>query len=319
MDRKAAVDIIRSSPFANRADELIAQLRPSIRVRTRLAYDEAEDRETKFGGRPLVPEDFEWPLWNATAWFQSKAAFYHRRKAQNPKASQWCDESLAHIEDKLKAPYYYLAFLAQLQLSKLPEIAGMPRDGWLLFFRDVANSPGGFDPASRGASRVLWISEHQALTLAQLPEEIEYAFFDSPCALDFEIEQTLPLDLRSYGIELHAWDDESPYRALVESLIDKSEPIHRIAGFPEAIQNPMELECQLVSHGLYCGDSSGYRDPRASSLTAGAADWRLLLQLDSDDDVDWMWGDAGRLYFWIRNDDLRRAAFENVWCIEQCY
>ncbi len=28
----------------------------------------------------------------------------------------------------------------------------------------------------------------------------------------------------------------------------------------------MELECQLVANGLYCGDSSGYEDPGRMSL-----------------------------------------------------
>jgi uncharacterized protein YwqG len=44
----------------------------------------------------------------------------------------------------------------------------------------------------------------------------------------------------------------------------------------------------------------------------------LLLQVDSDD-VGMMWGDGGRLYFWIREQDARRADFSNVWMILQCY
>jgi len=37
--------------------------------------------------------------------------------------------------------------------------------------------------------------------------------------------------------------------------------------------------------GLYCGDASGYRDPRGlARLRPGAADWRLLLQVDSQDE-----------------------------------
>ena len=41
-----------------------------------------------------------------------------------------------------------------------------------------------------------------------------------------------------------------------------------------------------------------------------AADWRLLLQLDTDDEASMMWGDLGRLYFWITGDALRRRAFD---------
>ncbi len=94
--------------------------------------------------------------------------------------------------------------------------------------------------------------------------------------------------------------------------------MHQLLGHPAPIQNEMRLECQLVSHGLYCGDARGGRDPRAKELAPGAADWRLLLQVDTDDDAGMMWGDCGRLYFWIREDDLRDCAFENAWMILQC-
>jgi uncharacterized protein YwqG len=81
----------------------------------------------------------------------------------------------------------------------------------------------------------------------------------------------------------------------------------------------MELECQLVTNGIYCGDPSGYEGPRAAVLEAGSADWRLLMQLDSDDEAGMMWGDAGRLYFWIREADLRERRFDKVWLILQCH
>ena len=53
-------------------------------------------------------------------------------------------------------------------------------------------------------------------------------------------------------------------------------------------------------------------------MRQGAADWRLLLQLDSDDGVDFMWGDAGVLYFWIREADARAMRFDRVWLVLQC-
>jgi len=80
----------------------------------------------------------------------------------------------------------------------------------------------------------------------------------------------------------------------------------------------MELESQLVSNGLYCGDETGYNDPRAAALAEGAADWVLLLQVDTDDDAGMMWGDCGLIYFWIRREDLARRDFSNVWMILQC-
>ncbi len=75
----------------------------------------------------------------------------------------------------------------------------------------------------------------------------------------------------------------------------------------------------LVTNGLYCGDQTGYEDPRARELEGGADEWMLLLQLDSDDGADLMWGDGGMLYFWIRKEDLRQHRFDKVWMTLQCH
>ena len=95
--------------------------------------------------------------------------------------------------------------------------------------------------------------------------------------------------------------------------------IHKLLGYPDPVQNEMQTECQLVSNGIYCGDADGYRSARAEALRPGAADWRLLLQVDSEEDrAGMMWGDVGRVYFWIRDQDLRMRNFDAVWCILQC-
>ena len=41
-----------------------------------------------------------------------------------------------------------------------------------------------------------------------------------------------------------------------------------------------------------------------AQLKPNAKDWRLLLQIDSNEENNYMWGDSGRLYFWIRKVDL---------------
>lgn len=80
--------------------------------------------------------------------------------------------------------------------------------------------------------------------------------------------------------------------------------IHRLLGHPDPIQGDMQLECQLVTNGLYCGDAAGYADPRRTALAQGAHDWRLLLQVDTDETLGSEWGDTGRVYFWLREQDL---------------
>jgi uncharacterized protein YwqG len=82
----------------------------------------------------------------------------------------------------------------------------------------------------------------------------------------------------------------------------------------------MKLECQLASNGLYVGNDSGYKDPRRKTLEKGASDWRLLFQIDTDEKkLGTIWGDVGRIYFWIRQQELEERDFSNVWLVLQCY
>jgi len=93
-----------------------------------------------------------------------------------------------------------------------------------------------------------------------------------------------------------------------------------MGGYPDVIQNPdMAEECELVSNGIYLGDAKGYHSAEVQMLRQKPNDWILLLQLDSDEDADMMWGDGGRLYFWIRQADLAKRDFSKVWMILQCY
>jgi uncharacterized protein YwqG len=81
----------------------------------------------------------------------------------------------------------------------------------------------------------------------------------------------------------------------------------------------MELECQLASNGIDCGNPSSYQNEQIKNLEAGAKDWRLLLQIDTDDEgPGWMWGDVGRVYFWVKQHDLESLRFDDAWLILQC-
>jgi uncharacterized protein YwqG len=97
------------------------------------------------------------------------------------------------------------------------------------------------------------------------------------------------------------------------------EPQHQILGSRHVVQGDMALECQLVTNGLYTGDASGYKDSRRLELEPGSADWTLLLQIDSDDNANMMWGDAGMLYVWIRRHVLAARNFDKVWTDLECF
>jgi len=138
------------------------------------------------------------------------------------------------------------------------------------------------------------------------------------------------VDLPDYGDELLNWGGLSErikpqFEAYGElgpriSTVREKETYHHLLGQPQLIQGDMRDECQLASSDGYVGSAEGYDSDRAKELRAGARDWLLLLQLDSEDQAPgWMWGDVGRLYFWIRVQDLRARKFERVWMVLQCY
>jgi uncharacterized protein YwqG len=202
-----------------------------------------------------------------------------------------------------------LSLIAQLFLDELAahDRKGLlPQRGSLAFFYDAEEQPWGFDPADRDGFAVM-----------SVPDDVETAQRSEgevfpPLQLDAQPELTLPPDAAELGL------GEAEQEAYLDLLGVLNDTRHRCVGHPDQIQGDMQLEAQLVSHGLYCGDETGYDDPRAEELAKGAASWRLLLQVDSDEERDMFWGDVGRLYYWIREEDLRRGSFDAAWLILQC-
>jgi uncharacterized protein YwqG len=256
--------------------------RPSLLIRTTTVDQESlAIGQSRIGGVPDLPRGFEWPRYDGLA----------------------------------------LSFIAQFDLAELARQSSvLPDHGTLAFFYDSDQRIWGFDPKHRGSAMVAYFPDApQSLIRTELPADVHETGRFSSCSVQYEDEVTV-LDAQSEFYQPELTDDErepiDDFRD--ENFDEKFTPVHRIGGHADVIQNPMELECQLVANGLYCGDATGYQDPRAAALTPGATDWRLLLQIDSDDNAGMMWGDCGRLYSWIREEDLRAKAFEKCWMILQC-
>jgi len=54
-------------------------------------------------------------------------------------------------------------------------------------------------------------------------------------------------------------------------------------------------------------------------LKPDAANWELLLQIDSEEATQMMWGDMGRLYFLIQKEALAARRFDESWLVWDCY
>jgi len=233
-----------------------------------LAHNTGFKSLSKLGGQPDVDPSFQWPSWKGRP----------------------------------------MSFLAQIDLSSLPRLSGfdkLPASGLLSFFYDQEQSTWGFDPNDLGSWKVIFHENTQSLSRAELPPELpsESIFREFP--LSASIRTTYP-SLERIGIDCRAYPRE--VFDIEDNLRQKSRPEgpeHQIGGYPNPVQgDTMELEAQLASNGLYCGDSTGYKDPKASALAPGSKDWLLLMQVDTDETAGMMWGDCGMLYFWLRIQDL---------------
>ena len=199
----------------------------------------------------------------------------------------------------------------------------------LYFFYEGGEEVWGFDPKDKDGFKAAYFQgDRGTLKATPLPDGIlEYAVL-SPCKLHFTAEDAYPTgielldDLLDPAIlkEFTAVSpkDEKRYNKIMEAYLEDSYGGHQLLGYPSLLQGGIFTECQLVSNGLYCGDASGYRDPRAQELQAGVSGWTLLFQMDSDDNADVMWGDCGMVYFALKKADLAAGGFDRVWAVFQC-
>lgn len=263
-------------------DDIKSTVRPLAQPCIRLVKTQVTTN-SHIGGKPRVnPDQFEWP----------------------------------HINDK---PMSFIAQLDLAELSTAQSIEWLPKEGTLLFFYEMEDMVWGFDPKDKGHWKILYT----------LNPSIE---IDFPASLDsdFKLKRSflsptcvsvMPSFERDELSALNLSDEQlDAYIEYQDEIEENNElPKHQVSGYPSPVQGDgMELEAQLASNGLYCGDASGYDDPRRSELEKSVKDWRLLLQIDTDDDLDIMWGDCGMIYFWIKEDDARNKNFEDSWLVLQC-
>jgi uncharacterized protein YwqG len=280
--------LLAKSPGLKRVSPLIAkEVLPCVRLTAKSARDGSiETGASKLGGLPDLPDASEWPSRDG-------------------------------------AP---LSFIAQINTAGLPKFGGLdelPPNSLLSFFYDVEGSPWGFDPKDKGGWRVLSspISPANPLNRRRRPKDLADDGIFKTCVLSAAVTESLPDPYSRIIEELKLSDSEQDaYSELFEQLdLDETPGLHhQVMGHAEPVQNDMQLECQLASNGINCGGPEGYADPRREALEAGASDWRILLQIDTEENAGMEWGDSGRLYYWIKRSSLQSRSFDDVWLILQC-
>jgi len=254
----------------------------SVRLRRTQACGPAS-RGSRLGGLALLPPGQSWPL------------------------------------TKAGMPLSFLGQISTCEVTVPPGCPELPPDTLLAFFYEAVGQQGwGFDPADHQYWKVIAVPTGAAAQ-ADAPAGVQVC---SPRRLVPELVTTIP-DPGEPVIEgLHRAGSngvDQLYDQLYEELHRGYEgPWHRMFGWPDLVQNSMQLECQLAASGMDLRTDAGYDDPRVPQLEGGAAEWMLLLQVDTDGEAGWMWGDAGTLYYWIRRPDLLAGRFDQVWMIFEC-
>ena len=239
----------------------------------------SEPSTSHLGGVPLLPESFIWPS---------------------------CDE----------VP---LNFLACLDLAHLPEKSGvewLPRLGRLLFFYDTTRQPWGFDPQEKMQWRVILAPSPLATDVPVHPAQLR------PLSRqDVYLRATVSYPpLTRAGVQAFELTPQQQ-KALSEVVSESfaSAPMHQVGGYPVPVsEDDMEVECQLASAGINCGQKNYADTEQAKSVLQTPQDWQLLLQLDADPRLRMQWSRDGRLYFWVRQTPARQGMFDDTWAVFQC-
>lgn len=210
-----------------------------------------------------------------------------------------------------------LCCVAQLDLAELRAAEGpdwLPASGRLIFFYELEHGAWGLEAKDAGSSVVVY--ETGDLVTASEPADLsEHARFPAhpvafAAATSLPSEERLDIDWKALTKE-----ENRAIEVAVEEL-QPAEPVHQVGGFPQPVQSDqMEMECQRVAHSAYL---NGVGLEKLERTTSSDADWRLLFQIDTDNDAGMMWGDTGMLYFWIREQDAQAGDFSKIWMILQC-
>ncbi|MFC2689618.1 Protein containing DUF1963 [Propionibacterium freudenreichii] len=262
-----------------------------------------EAGQSRLGGRPDVPRDFEWPR------FQDK------------------DDDSADANRPL-------TFLAQVNLADATryDTEGLlPTAGVLSFFYEMETQEWGFDPRDKGSARVFFFEDPATLRPASAPDDLDDWFpdgqaisyrnmVDLPAWLGFtelpeEVRRTNPLPVPLTDIE---WEDYDAMREEYGAPSEGDDAVTtKLLGHPDVVQNPMEAECEMVTRGMADGaEGEEISQELRDDIEKASRDWTLLFQMGTDSGLEF--GDVGHINYWIKKQDLARRDFDKAWLILQC-
>ncbi len=282
------VSVARATLPSAVAERWIGLLRPAIRLRP---TQSPERPVAQLGGSPALPDGLAWP----------------RSDAGQP-----------------------LGFVAGIDLGRLP-VGGLdiplPTNGMLLlFYRDpledlpdvVLGVAGPLPDLQPPAAGLLYVPDGVATTERTAPAGAA-TYRAVPLAGELIVtgpdwehpalaEAVAGLSDADRGFMADPFNSD-PFRIEIGERI--AQPRHRIGGYADPVQGSVEVD--VAQQRL--GGHVSYSDP---ALHDQARQWTSLVQIDSDDDAEMMWGDCGSLYWVMRPDDIATRRFDAALFTFQC-
>ena len=279
---------------------------------------------SKFGGQPDLPEGFEWPYFKGAVIVE-----YKQVKTAKSFFSKGGDRLEEVKSDPKDIP---LSFLLQVNCEEIAEYDKehlLPGRGMLYFFYELRTMRWGFDPKDKGCARVYYF-DTKGLARQPFPTGLEPDCQLPEMPVVFAAENSLPNweefaennDADEYDSE--EYYEERELNGYPDDSDDAESDTSKLLGYADIIQSDMHLECEMSANGIYNGAAYAFRDlseEQREELNEKSKQWRLLLQLGTiqKEGFELMFGDCGRIYFWIREGDLARRDFDGCWLILQCY
>ncbi len=261
----------------------------------KLTDKKAEPLQTKIGGKPDLPPDFEW--------------YYYE------------GEDFNGVTENRP-----LSFIAQINCAEIKPYDKddlLPDIGMLYFFYELGTMTWGYSPEDKGSARVFYYDgDLSLLKQTDFPETLDKDYIIPEKTPEFVSVSDVPDSGEVYEFYDADFqdDDYDIYQELRESEFSDEIRI-KLLGYADLIQNTIQCECEYVSIGYDYGNGvPDTSEEEKADIEKKAEDWILLFQLDTieTDDYELMFGDCGRIYFYIQKKDLAERNFDNVQLILQC-
>lgn len=201
-----------------------------------------------------------------------------------------------------------LFLLAQINFYEVPYLASFPQSGILQFYiADNGHYGANFDnSASQNGFRVLYFpeilerEEYLVTDFSFLPKPNSLPLGRTACSITFE-GVSAPVGIADYEFE----------KLLGAAFFEQ------FGDLEEEIEDEYAEKFAAAGHKMGGYAFFTQNDPRDGIVDGDK--YQLLLQVDTDDAVDIMWGDSGVGNFFILEEDLRKLDFSRVLYNWDCY